>query len=168
MPHGLLSENRQISADDNQCSTQLPLTRLSLLQRLKILHGVGGRLPLGLPPQLEALVYTAEPAAGSETPFTFEHLTAAAETILCLPQLKQLTVQHCLGQDLPLALIRRLPHSIKVGSSCFGSVHMFAEQYMCMAATALIPDALHTSGMHCALLFQHCALLAWCQQRYPL
>ena len=130
---------------------------------------------MGLPPQLDTLEYAAEPAAGggtvlggSYTPISLEHLTAAAEAIVRLPELKQLTVQQCLGQDLPLALIRRLPHSIKVGSSCFGSVHMFAEQYMCMAATALFPDALQTSSMHGALLSQHCALLAWCQQRYPL
>lgn len=100
---------------------------------------------MGLPPQLDTLEYAAEPAAGGVTvigdgytPISLEHLTAAAEAIVRLPELKQLTVQQCLGQDLPLALIRRLPHSIEVGSSCFGSVQMFAEQYMCMAATASV------------------------------
>ena len=137
VPHGLLTGKLSISADDNQWSTQLPLTRMSILQRLRILHGVGGRLPLGLPPQLEALEHTAEPAAGSEIPFSFEHLTAAAETILCPPKLKQLTVQHCLKHLLPLAFIHRLPSSLKVGSRRCGFVQMcytVVVEHVCMAA----------------------------------
>ena len=97
------------------------------MQRLDTLRGVGGRLPLGLLPQLEILEYNAEPAAGSissmgesKTPLSLEHLMAAAEAIVRLPELKQLIVRQCLGglgHALPLALIRRLPHSIKVSSS---------------------------------------------------
>jgi hypothetical protein len=107
MPHGLVCTDVCMFPPTVMTVSSPDVVKKSCrVQRLKTLRGVGGHLPFGLPPQLETLEYTAEPAAGSNTPFSSERLAAAAETVARLPKLKQLTVQHCERHSLPPAFIR--------------------------------------------------------------
>ena len=86
-----------------------------LLQRLKVLRGVGGQLRFGLPPQLEVLEYTAGSATSTRSvEFNSIHLDAAAEAICCLPKLSFLRVQHSLTPYLPFSFVSGLPPNLWV------------------------------------------------------
>ena len=88
-----------------------------LLQRLKVLRGVGGQLPFGLPPLLEVLEYSAGSATSTlpcSAEFSSTHLDAVAEAICRLPKLSFLRVQHSLTPYLPFSFVSGLPPNLWV------------------------------------------------------
>ena len=89
------------------------LTCTLTLQRLRTLRGVGGRLPFGLPPQLETLEYIAQGAAAQDCYGQTEE-AAAAEVIARLGNLVRLTVWRCVWTSLPLSFVSLLPITLQV------------------------------------------------------
>jgi hypothetical protein len=86
-----------------------------LLQVLKTLRGVAGQLPLGLPPQIETLEYSAEPASDDHKLWRInERLPAAVARIGQLQKLRELTVPRCWGALLPISIVRQLPATVQV------------------------------------------------------
>ena len=84
------------------------------MQRLKTLCDVPGRLPFGLPPQLETLEYAAGPASDVGPIFSFgsRQLEAAAEAVLRLRNLQKLTELRCWPPHLLLGFWSGLPSTM--------------------------------------------------------
>jgi hypothetical protein len=100
---------------------QWTLTSTLPLQRLRTLRGVGGRLPFGLPHQLETLEYIARAAAPREFYGSREE-AAAAGVIAQLGNLVQLTVR--LWTAMPLSFISTLPSTLQVAWGFVRHVHI--------------------------------------------
>jgi hypothetical protein len=117
------------------------LTCTLTLQRLRTLRGVGGRLPFGLPPQLETLEYIAQGAAAQDCYGQTEE-AAAAEVIARLGNLVRLTVRRCVWTSLPLSFVSSLPITLQVAVlSAFMYVHLMMVHGAASVSLSCLPAA---------------------------